>query len=643
MAKPFYKKITSVLGFFLFALLIASFAFFGAGSLLTQQGTVVATIGDQSVTLPEFSTTFQSEVARYREQFGPEFDTQQALLYGLDKVVINQMVQRASLDQEIEDLGLLGSSAEVRSIVSSMEAFQDISGNFSDLLYRQRIASIGLNAKEFETRIRVEIARNQLVKAVAETAIIPQALVTTLYNYRKESRRAKIVTIPASTISDIGVADAETLQTFYDLNKNSFAAPEFRDLSFLIVDTALFAKEQEFTEEELQSEYEFRFEEFNIAKSRTVAVAVLKEENQARELFDRVQAGEDFTAVAVELSGFAADELVLGERTKSQITDNYSAVAAERVFSVALDGVTQPTQSLISWQVFHVSGITEGLERPLEDVRGELIQLLAEEQGIDDLYNAVAAIDDEIASGSNLEEISVAAGIPLIHVPATTNLGQDIDGNLIANTEVLPYLAKGFSIDNETPLELYPVEGRDVFYIAVVNGITPPTPYPLEQVTDRVRLGWRAQQQLARSREYANQALAAANAGTALEVLAETYGGIYFETEAFRRDRVFTQRELSPGIARLMFSLEEGAFGVEADARGDGYLILQVSEIKSEDPANDQFEYLALLTNLQVELQNDLFIQLQAAIQKDLDIVIYQNLIDVVFDPDRQAGAGRVR
>ena len=72
-------------------------------------------------------------------------------------------------------------------------------------------------------------------------------------------------------------------------------------------------------------------------------------------------------------------------------------------------------------------------------------------------------------------------------------------------------------------------------------------------------------------------------------------------------------------------------------------MILQVSEIKIEDPANDQFEYLALLTNLQVELQNDLFIQLQAAIQKDLDIVIYQNLIDVVFDSDRQTGAGRVR
>lgn len=642
MAKPFYKKITSVLGFFLFALLIASFAFFGAGSLLTQQGTVVATVGDQTVTLPEFSTTFQSEVARYREQFGPEFDTQQALLFGLDKVVINQMVQRASLDQEVEDLGLLGSSVEVRTIIRDMEAFHDISGNFSDLLYRQRIANFGLTAEEFETTVRVDIARNQLIKAVAETAIIPQALVTTLYNYRKESRRAKIVTIPASTISDIGVADAETLQTFYELNKNSFAAPEFRDLTFLVVDTALFAKKQEFTEEELQVEYDFRFEEFNIAESRTVAVAVLKEENQARELFDRVQGGEDFIAVAVEISGFTADELVLGEQTKSQIIDNYSAVAAERVFSVALDGVTQPTQSLISWQVFHVSGITEGLERPLEDVRGELIQLLAEEQGIDDLYSALAAIDDEIASGSNLEEISVAAGIPLIHVPATSNLGQDIDGNLIAE-RALPYLAMGFSNNSETPLELYPVEDRDVFYMVVVNGITPPMPFPLEQVTDRVQLGWRAQQQLAKSREYANQALAAAKAGTALEVLAETYGGIYFETEAFRRDRVFTQRELSPGIARLMFSLEEGAFGVEADARGDGYLILQVSEIKIEDPANDQFEYLALLTNLQVELQNDLFTQLKAAIQKDLDIVIYQNLIDVVFDSDRQVGAGRIR
>jgi len=105
MAKPVHKQITSILGFILFGVLIASFAFFGAGSLVTQQGAVVAKIEDQQVTAIDFANAFENEVTRYREQFGPEFNTQQALDMGLDQIVINQLVQRATLDQQAEDLG----------------------------------------------------------------------------------------------------------------------------------------------------------------------------------------------------------------------------------------------------------------------------------------------------------------------------------------------------------------------------------------------------------------------------------------------------------------------------------------------------------------------------------------------------------
>lgn len=635
MAKPIHKQITSVLGFFLFAILIASFAFFGAGSIVSQPGAVVATVGDQKITVTDFVNSFDNEIARYREQFGAEFDTQAALAIGLDQGVVNQLVQRASLDQQAEDLGLLGSTGEVRYLIREMDAFKDLNGNFSEFTYKQRLAIAGMNAEQFENRIRLDIGRTQLIEAFADTALLPATLVEVLYGYRKESRRAEIATIPASAITNIEAPTPEALKAYYQANPNIFASPEYRNLSFLIVRPEDYAGDIELSEEELREEYGIRYEDFNIPEARGLEVAVLRSENQAGQLYQRVAAGEDFSAVAAELTGFTPEELSLGEKNHSEISNEYGNVAAERVFAAPLDGVTEPTQSLNSWQVFHVTSITPGTEKSFEDSLDELRASVAADRGIDNLYNAVAVIDNDIISGFDIEQISTSSGNPLINLEAVSAQGGSRDGGLIAETKVLPYLARAFTLQEDDPIELYEAED-DIFYIIKVNGIIPPAPPPFEEVENQARQSWFAEEQLRLAGIYANQALAAAEGGTSLEEIAARYGGISFETDSYRRDRVFTQRELAPGIARLMFGLEEGGIGIEQDARGDGYLLIKVTEIKSQDPAQDQFEFQALVTRLQGEMQTDIFIQLQAAIQRNMDISINRSLIDNLYDPDRQ-------
>jgi len=634
MAKPIHKQITSILGFILFGILIASFAFFGAGSLVTQQGAVVATVGDQQVTANDFATAFENEVARYREQFGPEFDTQRALDMGLDQVVVNQLVQRATLDQQAEDLGLLGSSEEVRSVIGEMEAFKDLNGEFSEFAYKQRLLAGRRDVEEFETLVRHDIARTQLIEGFTDTALLPETLVNTLYTYRKESRRARVATIPASVVSSKEEPSPEALKAYYDANPNMFAAPEYRNLSFMIVSPGQFAENIEISEEDLHAEYDLRFEEFNTPETRTLDVAVLRSEDQARQLYQRAAAGEDFVAVAAELTGFTAAELSLGEKTQFEINDDYGNVAGERVFAAPLDGVTEPTQSLLSWQVFHVAAINPGVGKSFEEVREELLQVLAADRGIDRLYNAVAVIDNDILSGFDLEQIAAGAEIPLVNIDAVSAQGQDKGGALIKETEIFPYLARAFQMREDDPLQLFDGE-NDTFYIIRVNSITPAAPPPFEEITEEVRQRWYIGEQLRLAGIYADQALTEAEDGAPLEEIAKRYGGISFETSDYRRDRVFTQRELAPGIARLMFGLPLGGVGIEQDARGDGYVLIKVVDISSGNPKDDQFEYQALVDKLRGEIETDIFIQLQTAIQQDMDIDVNRALVNSLYNRDR--------
>ena len=636
------KKITfgGIFVFILLGVLIASFAFWGVGGSFGQQGVIVAEVGDQEITAAEFANSFRNEVRRYADQFGGYFDTQQALSLGLHRSVLDQLIDRESLDQQAEDLGLLGSDEAIQQAIMELEAFHDITGKFSRFNYDRQLEAVGYDSpKEFEDQVRIDVARTQLLNALTETAIVPKTLVDTIFKFRKESRKAKIATIPASAVEGVGVPTAETLTAYYELSQDRFMHPEYRTLSFIILDPANFAETVELDEDELRTEYDYLYDDFNTPEMRTLEVAMLANEDQANELYARVQAGEDFAAVAAELSGFTREELVLGDRSYAQIEDDFSDVAAERVFNVGLDGITEPAATLLSWQVFHVTNIIPGVERPFEQVIDELRQSLAEDRGIDQLIDAASRIDDEIRVGASVEEIGQALGLEVIIVTTAAN-GQDQDGNFITQAQLFPHLATAFEIEPLDELELHRVEDSDVEYVVQVDEIIEPALIPLEEIRDQVEQLWMFEERVRISGMRANQAVAAVNNGESLESIAARFGGVVFETAGYRRDRVFTQRELEPAVARLMFSLVLNAAGIERDARGDGYIILQVTDIASIPPAQDAFEYESLLSQLRIEMQNDIFTQFQRAVENDMDITINETLVEQLFDPDFQQQTG---
>lgn len=640
MLQVIRKSLGSTIMFVLLALLIASFALWGAGGLGGQSGAVVATVGSQEITTTQVRDAFNGEMRRIREQFGPGVTNEQALQFGVHRQVLDQLILNAALDEEAENLGLLGSDEEVRIWVRQMEYFQDLTGKFSEVTYEQVLTSRGWGKEEFEDQVRIDIARQQLVEGVTETALVPTILQDTLYSYRKESRKAEIATIPSTAITDLPEPTEEDLLTFYELSKTNYRSPEYRDISFLILRPTDFAAAGDFSDEELQSEYERRFDEFVIPDRRAFQVAILRTEDLANELVERVGAGEDFAAVAAELTGLTEEELLGTPASYVELTRDYNERAADAVFNAEIGGITAPLETLVSWQIFQVSEEIAGSETPLEEVKDQLSAALAENLGIDGLYNAVGVVDDEIAAGASLEEIAETVGFAAVNIPAVSPTGQTPDGSLITNIEIFPYLQEAFQRHMDDEIEFIQSPTGEDFYAIRVNGITEPVERPFEEVKDQVRQVWIQEESVKILGERARAALVAAEEGESLESIASRHGGVRFETDAYVRDRVFTQQELSRDIASLMFSLKLGEVGIEQDARGNGYVILKVLEITEQLPDELNFEYQALLGRLSVEMKNDIFNQFQINLRKDLKIEINEELLEGMFDPDFQQQTG---
>lgn len=636
MLQQIRKSLTSIVVFFLLAMLIASFVLWGGSGGGGVSGAIVATVGSQEISAVAVRDAFNSEMTRIREQFGNSVTTEQALRFGVHRQVLNQLILNAALDEEAENLGLLGSDEEVRIWVRQMEFFQDLTGKFSEVTYEQVLSSRGWGAKEFEDRVRVDIARQQLVEGITETALVPAILQDTLYSYRKESRKAEIATIPSSAITGIPVPSEEELLGFYELTKTNYRSPEYRDISFLILNPSDFAQAGDFSDEELQFEYDRRFDEFVVPDRRAFEVAILRTQDLATELVERVGAGEDFAAVAAELTGLAIEELLGNPSSYDELTRDYNERAADAVFKAEIGGITEPLETLVSWQIFRVSEEIQGSEQPLEDVRADLSQTLAAEMGIDGLYNSVGVVDEEIAAGASLEEIGETVGFPVVHIPAVSLTGQTPEGTLIASFEIFPYLQETFQRHMEDELEFPRSTQGEEFYMIRVNRITEPVERPYAEVKDQVRQIWIQEETVKILGERARAALIAAEGGESLKSIARRHGGVSFETESYVRDRVFTQQELSREIASLMFSLKLGDVGIEQDARGSGYVILKLLEITEQRPDDLNFEYQSLFARLSVEMKNDIFSQFQKNLRSDLKIEINDELLEGMFDPDFQ-------
>ena len=103
--------------------LIVSFAIWGIGDIF--RGGVnrtVATVGSEKISADEFRNAFNLELRRLQQRTRRPVTTEQARAFGLDKSLINQMIDESALRQKAESLGLaVNQETILKSITEAAE------------------------------------------------------------------------------------------------------------------------------------------------------------------------------------------------------------------------------------------------------------------------------------------------------------------------------------------------------------------------------------------------------------------------------------------------------------------------------------------------------------------------------------------
>jgi peptidyl-prolyl cis-trans isomerase D len=376
------------------------------GPLDARQAGTLVKVGGLEFGVREFERTRAIRAQRMQQELGDQFDAA-AFSDTLDQMAAREIVDRALLALEAEELGLHVAKEEIESLVLEDPGFRDEGGQFDESAFadwaqynfgsqRAFIADRRLALLSFKM-LRLLNTQPRVSEGEARQALVHQLERVRIAFVALGGEAADPDSITDEAVSEAVLGRTEELQALYDERSREFNTPEqvrARHILFSIPRDADEAKK---------------------AEVRSLAEATL----------ERVRAGEDFAALAEELSqdpGSASEGGDLGFFGRGQMVPPFE----EAAFALEAGAISELVESSFGLHIIRTEEKRDAQERAFDDVKQELGRdLLASEQaGV-----AARALADELTAaiegGQSLEDAARAKELTL---ERSAPIGRRADG-----------------------------------------------------------------------------------------------------------------------------------------------------------------------------------------------------------------------
>lgn len=572
----------------------------------------IGTVGDTEISTDDYARALRSQVNTLSQQFGRQLSMQEALSFGVDKQVIQSVINRAALDNEAAHAGLSVGDEAVAAEIMKMDSFKGVSGTFDREAYRFTLDRNNLSEAEFEANLRRDISRELLQGAVGGGFAAPKPMTDTLYAWVAERRGFSMLRLTEADLTTPVAEPTEAeLKAHYDAHIDRFTKPEAKRITYASLLPEAIAKDQPVDEAALKKMYDDRIAEFVIPERRIVDRLVFPDQASADAAKAKLDGGMTFEALVAE-RGLTLDAIDQGDVSKADL-----GAAGDAVFATAEGGVAGPVESDLGPALFRVNGVLAAEETSFEAAR----ETLAADEQIEAaravIGDRVEEIDDLLAGGATLEDLAKEAGLTLAvvdHVP-----GQQGD-SAIEGYQAFRTAADAVQAD-DFPEAIVLDDGGVV--ALRLDEVVPAAPIPFDEAKDKVAEDWR--------KEAVAKALAA-RAGeikTALEGGAKigTFGIVDVTPETARSGFIADAPEtLLPAV----FKMAEGAVQV---IEAEGFTaVVQLDKILPA--ATDTDDAKALKASLEAQAQQaisqDAFAAYTAALTAEAGIALDQAAINAV-------------
>jgi len=582
----------------LFVLLILSFGIWGIGDFLrsSPQDATVATVGSHKITADVVQQAVRQQVERLRQQFGGNFDIEQAKAFGVVDQAVDGLVTQAVLDQEAERLHLLVGDKEVGLLIQQEPAFKNPAGQFDPGQFRVALTQAGYTEKAYVALLRTE------------------------------QPRIDLASIAGGAVKDIPAPDDAALKAYYDKHPEIFTAPEYRGFTALALTTKDVAADVKIDDATLKDAYNQRQDEFVKPEQRHVLQMILKDQAGADAAEAQLAQGQDFVKLAQDLTKADTASIDLGDVAKKDLP----AELADPVFGAKEGEVLKPIKTPFGWHVIKVTKIDASTGKSFDEVKPLLEADARKDAESDALYDLSKKVEDAVSAGADLATIAQQFKLTPYVVKAADERGQDPDGKPLPEFAIAAdaLIKTAFATNQGTTSGLEQVPNGS-FYLVRTDSVTAPALKPFDAVKDQVTNAWTNEQ---RSQKVADQAKALADQVKPDQPLAKLAAAQKLQlstTKPFIRTNPGNQAGIPGPVVAKLFDLAPA--GVTTAATPDGEVVAQLKEIQPADPVADQGKVSTLTTQLSQQIGDDVLSQFDHALRTLHPVSVQRDRIASLF------------
>ncbi|MEO1037769.1 MAG: SurA N-terminal domain-containing protein [Pseudomonadota bacterium] len=579
------NRFTNTVGLVIIGVIAVTFVLVGPTMSFTGQA-YYARVNGISVQPAEVEQAYQRQAEDFRRQVGsipPALD--QRIRAQAQEQVITEKVMQSYLEEN----RIVAAKDSIVDAIRSNPTFQD-GDRFSNELYRQTLAGVGMMPERYEQQIGQTLARGQLRDGISATSFVTPGELRRYIELTRERRQIMYAVFALDAWQSDDDPAAERIQTYFDENSDRFQTEATAELAYIELSVDELAASIDVSDSAISDYFDGISEDYRTDPERNPRHILITiddgdeaaAETLAQSLTERALAGEDFAALATEFSkdgGSASQGGDLGWVRPGQFVPSVD----EAVFAMAIDEIRGPIRSDFGYHVVRLDAIRDGGIPPLADVRAEVESDYRNAEAEQLFTDKNAQLGDELFDNPVLEDLAATLGVDVKVIDDFTRASgalflnsPDVIASVFGDVPV-----RGAALSE--PIEYQ--EGRVI--VLRVNEFSPPATRPLADVREQIVATLKAGDAAAARATALGELLATSrNDATVFVDAAAELGGEVFEAVTLERnqvgafpgdlvDTVFEQR--APEVNRTAFGRANGS--------GDDAIVFALQTVSPGDPA----------------------------------------------------------
>ncbi len=380
-------------------LLICGFALWGVGDLTGGAGEKkVLTVDSEYVTVEKVI----NELNRIRYSLPERPTLQEAIKKGMHRSVIQRLEKEMLLNSEAKSLKLSVPLSAKTKAISQEKAFKDPLGKFSQNKFLQSLNNAGLSEAKYLEMIKSEANLKQISMPYSFNETYDDKVIKKLMDWQNETRDINYEIFEMFEKNDISKPEDNILKIFYNDNKENYKIPATRNIKFLEINPIVFEDQVEINQKQINEKYEIEKSNYFIEEKREILQITTQDKDKASKFMDLINKGNNFNDLAKKYFELSKNDMNIGILEKSDLPLN----SADLIFKAKLNEVLGPIKTKFGLNIYKIINIAEKTEVNYDDAIRDVKEKMLKELSVEILFEKLDEIEDLIAEGSSLDEIS---------------------------------------------------------------------------------------------------------------------------------------------------------------------------------------------------------------------------------------------